>query len=578
MKSIRYIAVSLGAAALMLTSCNDFLDQEPDERTHIDTEVKVEQLLIASYPTANYGWIGEISSDNFMDNNAPHLPISSTAEQILTRYNLGSYGRQDDELFRFEHCVSSDQQDTPSYLWQSFYASIFSTNEALEAIDAIAAKSGMTERLRRCRGEALLLRAYCHFILVNVFSQAYKDPEASKADVGVPYVDKSSTDFTKKYDRENVAVTYQKIEADLEEGLKYVSDAGYDAPKYHFNVNAAHAFAARFYLFCRKYDKVIEHANFVLDTNRSLLPQKLIDFSGMDNCTYMSDYVQIYESPDSPNNLFLLNTMSLMARHGLGYRYAHNSLCVREVYYHQTPFNGLYAYPFIYVGGWTFWTGNDYGYFSAKAGEEFEYTDKLAGIGFPHTVRREFTNNMLLLERAEAEIMTGKYEDATLDLIAYNHSLQSFSEANMQTFAGGYGMRDLRQSDIDGYFSNPDNYNCFADWDFTQRMSSSFIVPKEAVKYMNCLNEFRRIETCWDGTRFFDLKRFGIEYSHIYGPESEEIKLTWDDPRRAIEVPDDAIMAGLEPSRPTTKIEKGSEFVLRPFADFLREEESYKNK
>lgn len=578
MKSIRYIAVSLGAAALMLTSCNDFLDQEPDERTHIDTEVKVEQLLIASYPTANYGWIGEISSDNFMDNNAPHLPISSTAEQILTRYNLGSYGRQDDELYRFEHCVSSDQQDTPSYLWESFYASIFSTNEALEAIDAIAAKSGMTERLRRCRGEALLLRAYCHFILVNVFSQAYKDPEASKADVGVPYVDKSSTDFTKKYDRENVAVTYQKIEADLEEGLKYVSDAGYDAPKYHFNVNAAHAFAARFYLFCRKYDKVIEHANFVLDTNRSLLPQKLIDFSGMDNCTYMSDYVQIYESPDSPNNLFLLNTMSLMARHGLGYRYAHNSLCVREVYYHQTPFNGLYAYPFIYVGGWTFWTGNDYGYFAAKAGEEFEYTDKLAGIGFPHTVRREFTNNMLLLERAEAEIMTGKYEDATLDLIAYNHSLQSFSEANMQTFAGGYGMRDLRQSDIDGYFSNPDNYNCFADWDFTQRMSSSFIVPKEAVKYMNCLNEFRRIETCWDGTRFFDLKRFGIEYSHIYGPESEEIKLTWDDPRRAIEVPDDAIMAGLEPSRPTTKIEKGSEFVLRPFADFLREEESYKNK
>lgn len=578
MKSIRYIAVSLGAAALMLTSCNDFLDQEPDERTHIDSEVKVEQLLIASYPSANYGWIGEISSDNFMDNNAPHLPISSTAEQILTRYNLGSYGRQDDELYRFEHCVSSDQQDTPSYLWESFYASIFSTNEALEAIEAISAKSGMTERLRRCRGEALLLRAYCHFILVNVFSQAYKDPEASKADVGVPYVDKSSTDFTKKYDRENVAVTYQKIEADLEEGLKYVSDAGYDAPKYHFNVNAAHAFAARFYLFCRKYDKVIEHANFVLDTNRSLLPQKLIDFSGMDNCTYMSDYVQIYESPDSPNNLFLLNTMSLMARHGLGYRYAHNSLCVREVYYHQTPFNGLYAYPFIYVGGWTFWTGNDYGYFAAKAGEEFEYTDKLAGIGFPHTVRREFTNNMLLLERAEAEIMTGKYEEATLDLIAYNHSLQSFSEANMQTFAGGWGMRDMRQSDIDGYFSNPDNYNCFADWDFTQRMSSSFIVPKEAVKYMNCLNEFRRIETCWDGTRFFDLKRFGIEYSHIYGPESEEIKLTWDDPRRAIEVPDDAIMAGLEPSRPTTKIEKGSEFVLRPFADFLREEESYKNK
>ena len=44
MKSIRYIAVSLGAAALMLTSCNDFLDQEPDERTHIDRLLSDSQL------------------------------------------------------------------------------------------------------------------------------------------------------------------------------------------------------------------------------------------------------------------------------------------------------------------------------------------------------------------------------------------------------------------------------------------------------------------------------------------------------------------------------------------------------
>jgi hypothetical protein len=56
----------------------------------------------------------------------------------------------------------------------------------------------------------------------------------------------------------------------------------------------------------------------------------------------------------------------------------------------------------------------------------------------------------------------------------------------------------------------------------------------------------------WDGLRFFDLKRWGIEYEHHYGPENDVIHLAWNDPRRAIEVPQDALAAGMQPSQPTT--------------------------
>ena len=53
MKSLKYIALLMGFGAFALTSCNDFLDQLPDERTQIDNEEKVRQLLVTSYPTAN---------------------------------------------------------------------------------------------------------------------------------------------------------------------------------------------------------------------------------------------------------------------------------------------------------------------------------------------------------------------------------------------------------------------------------------------------------------------------------------------------------------------------------------------
>ena len=81
-------------------------------------------------------------------------------------------------------------------------------------------------------------------------------------------------------------------------------------------------------------------------------------------------------------------------------------------------------------------------------------------------------------------------------------------------------------------------------------MSSDFVVPEEVYPYMNCLMDFRRYETLCEGRRFFDLKRFGIEYSHTIGRNSNVVTLKWNDPRRAIEIPIEAEAAGLETSRP----------------------------
>ncbi len=560
----KYKLFLCGVAALAVTSCDDFLDQMPDERVEIKTEEQVVKLLTTAYTTGNYGWLCELTSDNVIDIQSPYYAVQSGGDEIRVYYNLTSYGREDDEAFRFEPVRSSTSQDSPSQIWEGCYNAIAVANHALECIERIKTDNGgtMTPVLKAAYGEALLTRAFHHFILVNVFSQAWKNEEASKADKGIPYVTKRGTNLIQVYERSTVADTYAKIEQDLEEGLANISDINFKKPKWHFNVNAAHAFAARFYLYKRNYEKVIEHANAVLGEDYSALPAMLMDYSGFDDCTSSTDYAEIWQGPNEPNNLMLISTVSTQWRRTVGHRYACAGSALRDIEYHLGPNWSFYLMPAAGVSGGTFWDGNsDHGFASARIAERFEYTDKVAGIGFAHLIRREFTATELLLERAEAYLIgRSDWESCEKDIMAYEESRQSFSPENKAFYS--QGMRPLTRDDIEKYYKDPKKCNVLASWDFTQNMDPNFVVPKNYEYYMNCINDMRRYETAYTGHRFFDLKRWGMEWSHTYGnaESSTTVTLAWNDPRRAIEVPQEVLAAGLESSHAPVIVKKGSSY------------------
>ena len=135
-------------------------------------------------------------------------------------------------------------------------------------------------------------------------------------------------------------------------------------------------------------------------------------------------------------------------------------------------------------------------------------------------------------------------------------------------------MTPLTEDMINNWFAKKrnNNYNCFDDWNFVTNMSPDYVIDQEKVPYMNALNYFRRFETNFTGMRFFDLKRWGMEYSHEYGLDNEVYYLKWNDPRRALEVPEDAIASGLEPSRPLTVDSTSTEKVI-PASYLLGENE-----
>ncbi len=563
-------SLGIGVVLLSLTSCSDFLDQQPDERVEINTEEKVVNLVKTAYTSGNYGVLAELASDNLIDNNSPHLPWDeSDKDQVTSYYNLPPYNQNDEQAFNFEPVRAQSAQDSPLSVWSGNYGAIATANHALEAIDKLAAQNGgvLSEKLRAARAEALITRAYHHFILVNMFCQVYKDSIASKEDIGIPYSTKPETTVDPKYDRGTVAGVYDKIQADLEEGLKDISDVNMGStPKWRFNVNAAHAFAARFYLFKRDYDKVIEHADAVLGVGTANLPSMLMNIAKFDGCTYVEDYANVWQSPDDPNNLMLIATSSLAFRHFAGYRYTLNSLALRNTIGNSGPNASIYPRYFAMTTGGAFYAGGqDYGIISAKIGERFEYTDKVAGIGYPHTIRREFTSSALLLERAEAKLLSKRQDidGAVADLIAYENSHQTFSDADRQAYLETGRVRPLTREMIESYYKpGSASANCFKNWDFTKQVSSQFVVPDTAVVYMNCINDMRRIEFLFEGNRFFDLKRWGMTIEHQVDNPARTITVKPGDPRLAFELPQEVLSAGLETSRPLD-LKNASQITIR---------------
>ncbi len=146
--------------------------------------------------------------------------------------------------------VRSEDQDSPEYYWYKCYEAIAAANLALETCRKAANPGAYYPQ----KGEALLCRAYAHFMLVTFFSEAY-DPATAGSKPGIPYVTEPEKEVSKEYDRKTVAYVYEMIEKDLVEGLPLIDERSYTVPRYHFNKSAANAFAARFYLFKKTMQK-----------------------------------------------------------------------------------------------------------------------------------------------------------------------------------------------------------------------------------------------------------------------------------------------------------------------------------
>ena len=241
-----YIAIVALALSAGMTSCNDYLDKQPDSRLDLQSPTDVSKLLVNAYPQVHPAYLLEMYSDN-------------TDCNLNTVWDAANRFQQ--QAYEWDDITETSDYEAPSTYWSTYYDAITTANIALEHINSQKDQSSYSAQ----KGEALLCRAYAMFQLANVFCMAYDETTAA-TDLGLPYPEVVETNVHVKYDRGTLAELYAKIDKDLQEGLKLVGST-YDKPKFHFTSTSAAAFAARFYLYYQKYDKAVEYANKVLGSN-----------------------------------------------------------------------------------------------------------------------------------------------------------------------------------------------------------------------------------------------------------------------------------------------------------------------
>ena len=566
---LRYYILA-GVALLGMSSCSDFLDKPSDTRVTLTNTEQLRMLMTSAYPEYSYVPFCEISTDNFIDNNSPGIDG--------VRFNLPSYDRNDDEAFAFEDIRTSSGEDTPSGSWEGYYNAIATCNQVLEKVEEFENNGENSAKLQAVKGEALVDRAYCHFMLANIFCMPYRGPELSNDPAtcpGIPYMTKPETTVKPHYERGTLAETYAKIEKDIEDGLPLINDAFFEQPKYHFNKQAAYTFASRFYLFKRDYQKVLECANTAFGgADVDPMPYMTDIWAHSDELTYDDDFNRYYADPAHMRNFMIIPTYSVYRRHlTSGNRYACNREAMKATVWDGRGPTWTGVHP-CYNGCGMFVAGSNQNYglwWGAPVGEQFEYTDKVAGIGYAHQVLCEFTGEEALLNRAEAKLFLGDIDGAVADLGVWEaarrntknstSSLKPWSKEivwNFYTTAEEkyvYNNRPERREVLGAkyldslYFGIAKPLHIDIVCPSAQYHNSPEINP-----ILQCIQHFRRIEFLFRGMRWFDIKRYGISYSHVIGKDSRVVTLNPNiangelDKRLALQIPNEVIAAGIEPN------------------------------
>ena len=516
----------IAAAALLLTACGDFLDEMPDNRTEVDTEDHVQKLLVSAYPEGTYMLLGEYMSDNVDDHGANNPYTNRFYNQV--------YAWQD---------VTETENDSPEMLWQASYNAIAAANQALKSIDEMGGAT--TQGLREARGEALLCRAYNHFILTNIFCMHYRADDDTS--LGIPYATEPETTLTPQYERSTVKQNYLMMERDLQEGLELVGESYYQVPKYHFNKKAAYAFATRFYLYYEQYDKAINYASLVLGSNPKTM---LRDYEAQSTMTQEFTAIRLhYIEPALNSNLLLATAYSMIGwafgPYTAGKRYSHGSY----ISLHEDA-NALNVWGLV---GWYMGLKE----YAATNREYYIYwrTPNIVQSSYARTAYPLFTADEVLLDRAEAYILQKRYDEAAQDLTTWLHNTnQTANDRQLQltpdTIASFYRGIDYSYTPSS---TDPDGIGSTVK----KHLHPAFSIDAEG-SVQECMLQLtlccRRIETLGLGRRWFDVKRWGIEIPRRVlnasgNPERITDWLTPDDPRRAVQLPQKVITAGL-PANP----------------------------
>lgn len=474
----------------MLGSCKKYLTTLPDNRIDVDniTFAQIKQLLTDAYPHRTYLPFTEAMSDNAEDKaNA----VTTTGDK--NGYNINFLA------FTYTDNVQDVNDDSPIGYFYECYRAIASANQALALI-----KPAEESKYGPQIGEALLCRAYAHFMLVTLFAKAY-DPAIAASEPGIPYITTVETDPFVQYDRKTVQYVYDMIEKDLNKGLPLLRDDAYgNAPKFHFNQQAAYAFASRFYLFKRDYPKVIEMSNNVFGTTA---PAAVIRNVRNYPTTFGGIQSQ-YNANTENTNLLLQETYSSYGSGFYGYKFGMGETVRASIFTIANVTGGTLAWDSrVYGASSNFYNFPKFYSISSKPSSGHN-TNEIVTMPL-------FSADEVLINRIEAKARLNNFTGALADVSIWTNNNTT---ANVT----------MTLKKIVDYY---DTTTTKPVKDTLQHLVSAALF-------------FKRVSYMSEGLRWFDIIRLDLPVTHR-SANTGTIVLAPGDKRRLLQLPQEAVNSGL---------------------------------
>ncbi len=235
-------------ALISFTGCDDFLDITPIGKVIAKTGKEYRALL-----TYVYKYIPE-------DRGLTTLRSDEIDASTMINEDYNAYF----DIWSWND--AGKMETTTSFNWRRYYHTVYIANYVIEHRDEIT--EATLEEIDQMVGEAYMLRAYMHFLLVNLYAEPYTacNPSTTR---GIPLQFGSELDDVLKCS--SVEKVYNSILADIDEAEKHMNieewESGYN---YRFNIVSINALRARVALYMGDWKNALAEAKKVLQKKNAL--------------------------------------------------------------------------------------------------------------------------------------------------------------------------------------------------------------------------------------------------------------------------------------------------------------------
>lgn len=245
---MKYLFQSIIILCCSLTlSCSNFLDIKPVHSMMPKSLDDFEAVLLGGYPRTDFFFRTEMLTDN-----------------VYVNFNSDSQPSQDNERwFTFSSSLVAPGTLTDP-IWGRLYKSIFYANSVLDFLKTYKTTPEQQQQYEQIRGEALALRAYCYFYLINFYADVYSEENLNLPGVPMPLTAEDINENANNNVREPIGFVWQQILRDVEEASKLLSNKRI-ADRYRFSYQILQLFRARIDLMMGEYESASAFANRVIE-------------------------------------------------------------------------------------------------------------------------------------------------------------------------------------------------------------------------------------------------------------------------------------------------------------------------